>query len=427
MRQAAFDRKRQHQLVKGKIRQDQMAEPTNYDFFGGDLMPKWMEEDARHVHWWKYTPFLLDKSDNIRIYGDDGWADDGTQDLEHARDESAHRKWAASVDQSEYLTPPTLVQRYFGRRRVSDAGGPAAVGIRGKKIPTRGEKIWAEKQKRREAANKKNVDVHSWTGPPFWVVMPKAAPVWTFGILLVCCLILLLEIWAGGMDKTGKCPTLGPDEPTLLAMGARYGPMLRDGDFWRFASCLMLHQGVVQFMVACVLHIMSWHFEYVWGFWKAIGVWLLSGIYGQILSAVAVPLEIAVGSTAGVMGWVGVELVDLISDWGKTDSPAKILILNIFLALLAFVGGFLHLIDNWAHVGGLGLGALMSLLLLPGANFTNCATVCRGLVAFVAFPLASFVFMMTMMMFYQMTDVDSMWCVKCYRLNCWNFTGWCVR
>jgi predicted membrane-bound spermidine synthase len=95
--------------------------------------------------------------------------------------------------------------------------------------------------------------------------------------------------------------------------------------------------------------------------------------------------------------------------------------------MLGLAGGFLHFLDNWAQLGALVFGILLSLLMLPGMSFGRCACIFRGIISFVAFPVASIVFMLTTVVFYQMTNVDEVWCPLCYRLNCINFTGWCER
>ncbi|KAH0789528.1 Clan S-, family S54, Rhomboid-like serine peptidase [Histomonas meleagridis] len=249
--------------------------------------------------------------------------------------------------------------------------------------------------------------------------------IWTVGTTLIMLLVFVCEILqSGGFKSMSVNPMFGPDESTMIQMGAKYGPLVIGGDIWRIITAIFVQNGIISFVITVILVIFTRKIERDAGFWKAFILFFISGTYGYIASCLFVSSAVSCGATGTMLGYVGMLLGDLIASWKTTKRPVLTLIGMILAIIILLAVGITPYVDNFSHVGGFVMGFLFALMMLPNLNFGKCQRFCHGAVAFLAFPVMSVLYMVTLVLFFR-NMVDDNWCRNCYLLNCVNITGWC--
>ena len=96
-------------------------------------------------------------------------------------------------------------------------------------------------------------------------------------------------------------------------------------EWWRFVTPIFLHAGLIHlaFNVYVQAKIGS-DLEAMWGTSTWIAIFLVSGVGGNLASAIFLPTSIGVGASGSIMGMLGAWLVDLIMHWGD-DKPENFL------------------------------------------------------------------------------------------------------
>uniref|UniRef100_K7F469 Peptidase S54 rhomboid domain-containing protein n=2 Tax=Pelodiscus sinensis TaxID=13735 RepID=K7F469_PELSI len=104
--------------------------------------------------------------------------------------------------------------------------------------------------------------------------------------------------------------------------------------------------------------------------WHRISIiFLLSGITGNLASAIFLPYRAEVGPAGSQFGLLACLFVELFQSWQILEKPWKAF-LNLFgIVLFLFVCGLLPWIDNIAHIFGFLSGLLLSFAFLPYITF----------------------------------------------------------
>lgn len=163
----------------------------------------------------------------------------------------------------------------------------------------------------------------------------------------------------------------GPiDQDALVAWGAKVAPLMIDaGQLWRLLTANLLHESALHigFNLFVLLNVGA-ALEHVY---RPLdyGLVLLASALGTTLSSLwALPGAVTAGSSGVVYGAMGAAVVfglkhrELLPEryrrvLGEATLPAVL----VFL----YVGFTSTGVDNWAHLGGLGAGALTALWLVP--------------------------------------------------------------
>ncbi len=210
---------------------------------------------------------------------------------------------------------------------------------------------------------------------------PKKAIVTPIIIALCVLMFIATYIWGRGSE----------DSITLLLFGANYRPLVQIGQVWRLATSMFLHAGIVHLLVNMYsLYIIGKQLEGFLGRFKFLIVYLGSGILGSLLSVV-VHSSISVGASGAIFGLLGSLLYfgyhyRLYLGTVLKTQVIPIIILNLLIGFL--VPG----IDNFAHIGGLVGGYLLTMALgVPGkskkSDQINGIIVLVLLVAFLSYML----------------------------------------
>lgn len=153
----------------------------------------------------------------------------------------------------------------------------------------------------------------------------------------------------------------------MLQNGAMYVPLLKEGEYYRLFTSIFLHFGfshLVNNML--MLGVMGWQLELVLGKLKFLLLYFAAGLCGNLLSAFAEirtgEYAVSAGASGAIFGIIGALLYIALRNhgWIGTVSGQGILLM---IALTLYYGFTSSGVDNFAHIGGLAAGFLLSVLL----------------------------------------------------------------
>lgn len=154
-----------------------------------------------------------------------------------------------------------------------------------------------------------------------------------------------------------------------LLWGANFGPATQDGQWWRLASAMFLHFGVMHL----VLNMWSlWDagqfVERMYGRLRFVGIYFISGLSGNLLSLVMHGNSAVSGGASGaIFGIYGALMAYLWLERATINlSEFRWLFwgASAFSVITIAMGFIVTGIDNSAHIGGLIAGCLTSIGLI---------------------------------------------------------------
>ncbi len=186
-------------------------------------------------------------------------------------------------------------------------------------------------------------------------------------------LAVTAALGGGGGASGGVLSVGGPSSCALYHSGALWAPAVRAGALWRLLSCAALHAGPVHLLCnAWAQALVGLRCEYRWGARAFAGVYVGAALGASCASCLASAVGarsagLSVGASGAILGLVGAQLAELAAAWHELDPDARAGRLRGHLGMLlvvALVGGGVGGVDNWAHAGGLAVGAMLGRLLL---------------------------------------------------------------
>lgn len=194
--------------------------------------------------------------------------------------------------------------------------------------------------------------------PSRWQVL-RAAPV-TVVLFAICAAVFVAAERAGSSKSTA----------TLLQFGAVERQLVWGGQYWRLATSMFLHIGLMHlvwngwfgFSVCAAA-------ERQLGPWRFLALYLGSGIAGAAASVIGHD-AVSAGASGALFGIIGFRLMALRLQFGNwrafTRHPAIRREL-IWIGAWFVIGIFAHF-DNYAHGGGLLFGGLFTWALAAGLD-----------------------------------------------------------
>jgi rhomboid protease GluP len=158
--------------------------------------------------------------------------------------------------------------------------------------------------------------------------------------------------------------------------GGNYGPYTLAGQWWRVATYMFLHGGLlhIAFNMWCLWDLGALC-ESLYGRWTFLAVYLLTGIAAGLSSVAWNPIVLSVGASGAIFGLAGALIASFYL--GEFSLP-QVAIGGTLRSLIVFAvfnlgfGGIFPGVDNAAHIGGLVsgliLGALIAKLAAAGEN-----------------------------------------------------------
>ncbi|XP_068606676.1 inactive rhomboid protein 2-like [Brachionichthys hirsutus] len=156
-------------------------------------------------------------------------------------------------------------------------------------------------------------------------------------------------------DVCGLLPFLNPDVPD---------------QFYRLWLSLFLHAGLLHCVVSVVFQMTILRdLEKLAGWVRISIIYILSGITGNLASALFLPFRAEVGPAGSQFGLLACLFVELFQGWQVLEKPWKALLKLFCIVLFLFLCGLLPWIDNIAHIFGFISGLLLSFAFLPYITF----------------------------------------------------------
>ena len=186
---------------------------------------------------------------------------------------------------------------------------------------------------------------------------PWRAPI-TLGLMAGNILIFATMLWhgAGWWHSSNG---------VQLAWGANFGPATQDGQWWRLATAMFLHFGIVHLALNMwALWDVGRLVERLYGRARFLALYLASGVIGNLLSLVVQGnLAVSGGASGAIFSLYGALLVFLWRERRQVDRREFRWLFGaacIFSIVTLVIGQVVPGIDNAAHIGGLVAGALLA-------------------------------------------------------------------
>ena len=150
----------------------------------------------------------------------------------------------------------------------------------------------------------------------------------------------------------------------MVRSGGKLDRLIFDeGEWWRVLSCNWLHGGLLHFaMNMFALRNLGVPLERCFGSWRVGVLYLLSGIFGTMVSVIFLPEVLSVGASASVFGLIGACWADVALNFcargtlrgakGHACSLLLSTLINVCIGLTPFI-------DNFMHMGGLVAGLVI--------------------------------------------------------------------
>lgn len=245
-------------------------------------------------------------------------------------------------------------------------------------------------------------------------------------ITFVDIIIFIFEVALNkGFETAKRNPMIGPSAATLLQMGAKYGPLIKSGEWWRLITPIFLHVGIVHLLLNLLTQVtVGWSLEKTYGFYRIAPIYFISGVIGNIFSTVFIPCNISVGASGALFGFMGVLVVDLIQNWKHLRNPVCNLLTMVITTLISFALGLMPYLDNWVHLGGFISGVLAGVILLPNLYFvTKCCKRTKLISIIICVPILLALLIGGFVLIYKAVP-STRWCNWCRYLSCVPTKAW---
>ena len=148
----------------------------------------------------------------------------------------------------------------------------------------------------------------------------------------------------------------------LIKYGANFDLLTKSGEYYRLFTCIFLHIGIWHLICNMYsLYVIGKEVEGLFGKWKYLLIYILSGICGSILSLAFNSNTVSAGASGAIFGLLGALLYFGYHYRTYLGNTIKRSILPVIIINLVL--GFLNSgVDNAAHIGGLVGGILISML-----------------------------------------------------------------
>ena len=186
-------------------------------------------------------------------------------------------------------------------------------------------------------------------------------------MLMVITLIVGAVLFDGAVVVSNTL--VGPSGETLLFMGGKYVPNIRNGEYWRLVTPIFLHAGLLHLFSNLFFQLrLGFLYEKYWGSFRFFGIYLFGGIMGVLWSCGINPLIISVGASGALFGLLGGELAWILINWFVMVPVARnqaltVLVITILTNLI--LGFISPLVDYAAHLGGFFGGLFFGGSILP--------------------------------------------------------------
>ena len=144
----------------------------------------------------------------------------------------------------------------------------------------------------------------------------------------------------------------------LLVFGAKFGPFISEGEYYRLFTCAFLHGGLIHLLCNMYsLYILGPQINAVYGTYKYISLYIICCFTSSLMSLICAPNTISVGASGAIFGLMGALIAFAFIERKRIDKRFMSGLLQV-LVLNLIIGMSIRNIDNYGHIGGL-LGGLI--------------------------------------------------------------------
>ncbi|KAM9773438.1 inactive rhomboid protein 1-like isoform X2 [Syngnathus typhle] len=196
-------------------------------------------------------------------------------------------------------------------------------------------------------------------------------------------------------DVCGLLPFLNPEVPD---------------QFSRLWLSLFLHAGILHCLVSVLFQMTVLRdLEKLAGWLRISIIYMLSGITGNLASAIFLPYRAEVGPAGSQFGILACLFVELFQTWQILERPWRAFGKLIAISVFFFSFGLLPWIDNFAHVCGFVSGFFLSFAFLPYISFGR-SDMYRKRVQICVFLLVFAALLSSLAVFFYVYPVKCDWC-----------------
>ncbi|XP_046659942.1 inactive rhomboid protein 1 isoform X3 [Homalodisca vitripennis] len=194
-----------------------------------------------------------------------------------------------------------------------------------------------------------------------------------------------------------------------------YSPEVPD-QFYRLWTSLFLHAGIIHLAITLVLQwFMMRDLEKLTGSVRIMFIYMISGVGGNLASAIFVPYRADVGPAGAQFGLLACLMVEVINCWQMLRNPRQALLKLVCIVLFLFLFGLLPWVDNFAHLFGFVFGFLLSFALLPFVSFGEYDRQKKICLIWFCLITSGILFLTLLLSFYIFPIYD---CQSCSYFNC---------
>lgn len=182
-----------------------------------------------------------------------------------------------------------------------------------------------------------------------------------------------------------SAPSLGGIMTSVLVrMGAKSPLILISGQWWRLVTAIFLHAGLIHigFNLWCLFDVGPM-VEDLFCSSKYIVLYLVTGVFGYIVSLWWQPMGISIGASGAIMGLIGV-LIGASYHLGAQGKDLRRQLWRwvIYIAIFGLLPMFS--VDNAAHFGGFIAGLIIGYLVSTGEPQTGASETLWSTLAIIA-------------------------------------------
>ncbi|MBM7693298.1 rhomboid protease GluP [Peribacillus deserti] len=187
-------------------------------------------------------------------------------------------------------------------------------------------------------------------------LLEAGRPIFTYVFLFLQISAFILLEMSGGSQNT----------QTLIKYGAKYNPLILEGEWWRFFAPIVLHIGVLHLLTNSLsLYYIGATAERIYGSPRFLFIYIFAGFTGSLASFLF-NTSVSAGASGAIFGCFGALLY-----FGLLHPKTffRTMGANIILMVVINLGiGFtVPVVDNAGHIGGLIGGFLASAIVrIPG-------------------------------------------------------------
>ena len=176
-------------------------------------------------------------------------------------------------------------------------------------------------------------------------------PYITYIVIGICVVVYLIQ--------AGTSYFLNVDYPA--ALGVKDNSLILQGQVWRLFTPMFLHGSILHIgFNMWALFLIGPMIERFYGRWRYLGLYILSGFAGNVISFMFSPYP-SLGSSTAIFGLLSAEGVLIYQNREIFGNIARRALSEVvIIAVVNLIIGLSPGIDNWGHIGGLVGGLLFA-------------------------------------------------------------------